>query len=94
MTVFENVAYGLRVRREIGGDHPKGRSRARHGTDGRYREARASAIVGWAAAARRAGARLRVPARGAAVDEPLSNLDAKLRATCASSCASCNTASA
>ena len=68
MTVFENVAYGLRVRRESReADRREGRARARHGADARLRGARRLAALRRPAAARRAGARLRVPALGAAV---------------------------
>ena len=68
MTVFENVAYGLRVRRESKEQIAReGRSRARHGADARLPRPRRLAALRRAAAARRAGARLRVPALGAAV---------------------------
>jgi ABC-type Fe3+/spermidine/putrescine transport system ATPase subunit len=81
MTVFENVAYGLRVRRESRADIETKVDRALDMVQMRdYRERRASQLSG--------GQQQRVALARAFVfspsvllfDEPLSNLDAKLRA--------------
>ena len=81
MTVFENVAYGLRVRRksaaEIAG---KSQRCTRPGADGRVRRAARVATVRRPAAARGAGPRACAFSPSVLLfDEPLSNLDAKLR---------------
>ena len=95
MTVFENVAYGLRVRRKSTAEITRKVGEALDLVQmGPYAQRHASQLSG--------GQQQRVAlARACAFspsvllfDEPLSNLDAKLRATCGSSCASCSTGSA
>ena len=81
MTVAENVAFGLRMRKLPAAEQAGRVERsARHGEPARPREAAARTAVRRTAAARRAGARR--SSRGPDIllfDEPLSNLDAKLR---------------
>jgi iron(III) transport system ATP-binding protein len=82
MTVFDNVAYGLRVRKLPSAEIDRRRSSARSTwcRCAPIAERGRLAAVRRPAAARRAGARLRLLALVLLFDEPLSNLDAKLRA--------------
>ena len=68
MTVFENVAYGLRVRRTGAAEvAEKVHQALEHGADAQLRIASSGAAVRRTAAAGCTGARLRVPAFGAVV---------------------------
>ncbi len=97
MTVFDNVAYGLRVRRKPAArDQREGRAAALDLVQmGEFARPQRLAALRRPAAARGAGARLRVLAVRAAVRraavEPRRQA---ARPTCASSCASCSTGSA
>ena len=82
MTVFENVAYGLRVRRtEAAEIAEKVHQRARHGADAQLRDRGGRRSC---PADSSSGLRWRAPSCSQPsvllFDEPLSNLDAKLRA--------------
>ena len=94
MTVFENVAFPLRVGKQRSSRRQV--KRKGHGSVGQWsclvkcRMARTCLVVSSSACVRpRAGSRAAV----LLLDEPLSNLDAKLASRCASSCASYSGAS-
>ena len=96
MTVFENVAYGLRVRRESKrGDRREGRARARHGADARLQ---ASAAPRSSPAGSSSASRWRAPScsspRCCCSTSRSRTSTPSCAPTCASSCASCSTGSA
>ena len=73
MTVFDNVAYGLRVRKQSAGrNQGQRRARARPGADAPSRRAAGLQAVGRPAAARGAGPRLAFSPTVVLFDEPLS----------------------
>ena len=82
MTVYDNLAFGLKLRKPPQGrDRPRGCRRAAEilGLENLLKR-KPNAALGWAAPARRARAGHRPRARSVfLMDEPLSNLDAKLR---------------
>ena len=80
MSVFDNMAFGLKLQKMPEGEDR--RARARRRADPRpLRAARpeAEGALGWAAPARGDGPCHRPPPAAFLMDEPLSNLDAKLR---------------
>ena len=82
MTVYENVAFPLRVEQPQAaarGDRRAGQRGARAGPARRPRDRRPPQHVRRPAAAPGAGPRAGPPAALLLLDEPLSNLDAKLR---------------
>jgi iron(III) transport system ATP-binding protein len=80
MTVRQNVAYPLKYRAERAAATSKqGRRDARAGRSRRLCRAAGGVAVGRPDAARGAGAQPGLPAAALLLDEPLSNLDAKLR---------------
>ena len=96
MTVFENVAYGLRVRRESSdADRREGRARARHGADARLRGRAAprSSPAGSSSASRWRAPSCSSP-RCCCSTSRCRTSTPSCAPTCASSCASCSTGSA
>ena len=79
MSVFDNMAFGLKLRK-MDKDEIKRRVEEAAATgDLRVPRSQAEGVVGWSAAARGDGPGDRAGAEGLLMDEPLSNLDAKLR---------------
>ena len=96
MTVFDNVAYGLRVRKLPRAEIAVQRdARAGSGADARFRRPSGVQAFGRPAAARGAGARDRVFADGAAVRRAaVQSRRQAARPRCGWSCASCSSGSA